>query len=131
MSMLLARPRSVTSRVETRNSSVTSLTTIDSVSVDLVSTVKWLVYVQGTQESDANKKIVLEITATHDGHTVGSGLDATDTSFTTYSKLTMGTIVGFTHNVVLTGSGLTQAMALQVSSTTEIDIYTLRLSIKF
>jgi hypothetical protein len=118
-------------RKESTSNGVTTETTVDSVVVDTVAVVKWIVYAQGTAEADADKKKVVEILATHDGHNVGATDDATDTDFTTYAKLKMGTVTGLSFNVDVSGAAGAQVMNLKITSTMSADIRAIREVINF
>jgi hypothetical protein len=116
--------------VSTANN-VTGVVTLDSVNVDLVASVKWFVYAQGNLVGDAPKKRVVEIHATHDGHLVGGGADAANTDFNTTSKLKLGTPLGTTYDVDLSGAGGSQVMRLRVAASTASDFKAIREVIKF
>ena len=101
---------------------VTTLTTIDSVSVDEVRAARWLLHVE--EVADPTKVRVVEINATHDGH---SGADAADTDYTVYAKLKMGAaITGLDWDVTLSGSGAGQLMELTVVSTSAVNVRSIR-----
>ena len=118
-------------RKESTSNGVTAQTTVDSVIVDTVAVVKWIVYAQGTAEADADKKKVVEILATHDGHNVGATDDATDTDYTVYAKLKMGTITGLAFVVDVSGAAGAQVMNLKITSTMSADIRAIREVINF
>ena len=118
-------------RVETSSTNVTTAVTVDSVLVDDVTAVRWVVYCEGNLEADANKKQVVEIMATHDGHNTGAGDDATDSDYTVYAKLKMGVLTGLTFTVDVNGTGAGQTMRLRISSTTAINIHAVREIINF
>ena len=103
-------------------SGITTLTVIDSVLVDDVKAVRWLVHVQ-----QGNKVQTFEIDATHDGT---ASADAVDTDFTKYAKLKMnGNIVGLTVAVSLTGVAAAQTMQLTVTSSAAVEVSSSRLSV--
>ena len=110
-------------RTETSDTAVTTATTVDSVSVDETALCKWIVHVQGNQAGDAAKKQVVEVLATHDGH---SSADATQTDYTVYSKLRIGNVQGLQFSVDVSGSGAAQVMRLRVQSTTSCDVRAIR-----
>ena len=107
---------------EATASGITTLAGVDSVLVDDVKAVRWLIHVQ------QNTKIrTFEIDATHDG-TAAS--DATDTDYTKYAKLKMnGGISGLKVRVDLTGAGVTQAMRLTVQANAAVEVSSSRLSV--
>ncbi len=113
-------------RTEASAGNVTVITTIDSVLVDDVSLVKWSVMIEGNLLADAAKKRAVEILASHDGHINGAGADATDSDYTVYAKLKMGSIVGLVFTVDVSGAGVAQVMRLRVTSTTAVDVRSIR-----
>lgn len=113
-------------RTEASATNVTTQTVIDTVLADDVSLVKWSVMVEGNLLADAALKRSVEILATHDGHINGAGADATDSDYTVYAKLKMGNIVGLTFVVDVSGSGVAQVMRLLVTSTTAVDVRSVR-----
>jgi len=103
-------------------SGITTLQVVDSVLVDDVKAVRWLVHAQ-----QGTKVITYEIDATHDG-TPSS--DATATDFTKYARLKMnGNIVGIVINVRIQGSAGAQTMELTVEATSAVVSSSSRLSI--
>ena len=118
-------------RTVTTSDNVTGVVTLDTVNVDTVASVKWFVYAQGNLVGDAPKKRVVEIHATHDGHLVGGGADAANTDFNVTSKLSLGTPLGTTYDVILTGAGGSQAMELRVAASTASDFKATREVINF
>ncbi len=103
---------------------VTGTNILDSVLVDVVATVKWLVTIR--QGADF---VSQEVWVTHDGTTGG---DATLTDKTIYAKIkTAGTIAGFDINVTLTGVGAAQAMNLSVTNTASADWFATRVPVNF
>jgi len=115
-------------RTESSSTAVTTAVSVDTVLVDDVAACKWTVHVQGNQSGDAAKKQVVEVLATHDGHTTA---DATVTDYTVYSKLRIGTLSGLQFSVDVSGSGAAQTMRLRVSSTTSVDVRATRELIAF
>lgn len=114
-------------RTESSAAAVTAQTVIDTMLVDDVSTVKWVVHCEGNLLADAARKAVVEIVSTHDGHINGAGADATDTDFTTYAKLKVGgNIIGLMFDVDVSGAGVAQVMRLLVTSTTAVDVRAVR-----
>lgn len=113
-------------RTETSLTNITGITTLDSVVVDDVASVKWFVYAQGNLIGDAPKKRVVEIHATHDGHLVGGGADAADTDHNVTSKLSLGTGLGVTYTIDLDGAGAGQTMRLRVAASTASDFRAVR-----
>jgi len=113
-------------RTEAGATNVTTITTIDSVLADDVSLVKWSVMVEGNLLADAALKRAVEVLATHDGHINGAGADATDSDYTVYAKLKMGNIVGLVFTVDVSGAGVAQVMRLRVTSTTAVDVRSVR-----
>lgn len=115
-------------RTESTATAVTTAVSVDTVLCDDVAACKWTVHVQGNQSGDAAKKQVVEILGTHDGH---STADATQTDYTVYSKLRIGTLAGLQFSVDVSGSGAAQSMRLRVSSTTSVDVRATRELIAF
>ena len=115
-------------RTESTATAVTSASSVDTVLVDDVAACKWTVYCQGNATGDAAKKQVVEILSTHDGH---ANADATQTDFTVYSKLRIGTLSGLQFSVDVSGTGAAQTMRLRVSSTTAVDVKATRELIAF
>jgi hypothetical protein len=110
-------------RTESVANAVTAAVTVDSVLVDDVEAVKWVVYCAGSGGGDLTKKQVVEILATHDG---SSGSDATATDYNVYAKLKMGTIPGLEFSVDVSGVGAAQAMRLRVTSTMSVNVQAIR-----
>ena len=101
---------------------VVAVTTIDTVLVDNVKAVRWLVHVQ-----QGTKVKTFEVDATHDG-TAGS--DATDSDFTKYARLKMnGNIGGLKVKVVVAGTAGAQTMGLTVEANAAVVVSTSRLSV--
>jgi len=113
-------------RTETSLDNITGITTLDTVLVDAVASVKWFVYAQGNGAGAAARKLVVEIHATHDGHIIGGGADATDTDHNVTSKLKLGASLGITYTVDLDGAGGTQTMRLRVTASTASDFRAIR-----
>lgn len=107
------------------------VTTVDSVLVDEVSSVRWLIHIEGASTINANDKHVIEVLATHDGDIHGSANDATTTDFNEFGKLKIGNI-NFDLDVSLSSAGASQVMQLDiVSSTIAINVRALRDDITF
>ncbi len=103
-------------------SGVTTLQVIDSVLVDDVKAVRWLIHAQ-----QGTKVITYEIDATHDGTNAS---DATATDFTKYARLKMnGNIVGIAINVRIQGATTAQTMELTVVATSAVEVSSSRLSV--
>jgi len=113
-------------RTEAASTNVTTQVTLDSVLVDTAAAVKWILHAQGNLSADADKKHVVEIMATHDGHNTSGGADATDTDYTVYAHLSMGVITGIALTIDVSGSGAAQVMNLKVASTMAADIKSIR-----
>ena len=99
--------------------SATSVT--DSVLVDDVKAVRWLVHIQ-----QGTNVYTYEVDATHNGT---AGGDATVVDNTKYARLKIGNIAGLSVDVTLTGATTTQAMNLIVSATASVDVTSVRLSV--
>jgi hypothetical protein len=112
------------SNVGTTLGAVSGTNTLDSVLVDVVAAVKWLVVCrQGTAMK------ALEIWASHDGTT---GADAVDTDDTEYARIKKNAaIAGFSVAVDLSGAGAAQVMRLQVTSTAAADWQATRVPVNF
>lgn len=110
--------------VGTTLSSVSGTNTLDSVLVDNVAAVKWLVVCrQGTSMKS------VEIWASHDGTT---GADAVDTDDTEYASIKKNApITGFDVTVDLSGVAAAQVMRLQVTSTASADWQATRVPVNF
>jgi len=118
-------------RTETQALNVTTLTTVDSVNCDVTAAVKWMVYVQGNLVGDAAKKFCIEVFATHDGHNVSGGADATQADDTQYAKLKVGNLSGLDISIDVSGAGAAQVMNLKVVSTDAVDVRAVREVIDF
>ena len=92
---------------------VTALTTLDSVLVDKIKCVKWLI--QAFEEATPANVQALECFAAHNGT---AAADATVADNTIYSKLRLGANFNFTVATDLNGVGGAQVMRLRVSSST-------------
>ena len=105
---------------------------VDSVNVDLVAGVKWILHAQGSLEVEAGRKTEVEILAVHNGHNTGAGADASSTDFNVSGKLRIGSNLGLSYDVVLSGSGAGQTMELEVTpSGTNVDVRVVREIIEF
>ncbi len=113
-------------RTSTNLSNVSGSTTISVDLVDEVAAVIWSVYAQGETEGTAHLKYAGQIFATHDGHNTGAGDDATTVDFTVTTKLKLGNLSGIDFDVVLSGAGGTQAIELNVASSTNANVTVIR-----
>lgn len=118
--ILLARPLGSATETTKIVQGVTTEQIIDSVNVDGIAAVRWLVFTQAS--ADLNKKKFVEITAIHNG----TGSDATDAQYSIISTLKYGSISGLSFSVGLSGIGVAQKMELKVSSTDSVDIHVTR-----
>lgn len=101
---------------------VITSTTIDSVLVDAADAAMWLVTI--AQTGTANKQ-TMEVIAQHNGT---STADATTADYSVFGKLKTGSaIVGLSVQVVVSGTGTSQVMALKVSSTNAVAVKAVRL----
>jgi len=114
--------------VKTTATNVTTAVTLDSVLVDSVEAVKWLVSARGNLAADDEKKKAVEIWAVHDGST---GSDATSADYTVYATVKHGNLTGLTFTVDVNGTGASQTMRLRVSSTTAVDVRAVRTIVDF
>lgn len=114
--------------VKTSATNVTTAVTLDSVLVDNVEAVKWLVSARGNLAADDEKKKAVEIFAVHDG---SAGSDATAADYTVYATVKHGTLTGLTFTVDVNGTGASQTMRLRVSSTTAVDVRAVRTIVDF
>jgi hypothetical protein len=87
-------------------------TNVDTVLVDVVSSVFWEVYVRGNAGADQNKLEVFKIMASHDGTPSG---DAVTAKHNVIGKLKFGSLGALGIDVVLVGAGGAQTMALEVT----------------
>lgn len=118
--IILARPLGGASETTKIVQGVTTEQIIDSVKVDGIAAVRWLVFTQAS--ADLNKKKFVEITAIHNG----TGSDATDAQYSIISTLKYGSISGLSFSVGLSGIGLSQNMELKVSSIDSVDVHITR-----
>jgi len=95
---------------------ITTETIVDSVLIDDVYAVKWMIY---ALTQDGTKQRYVEVTAAHNG--VMS--DATEAKFHIIGIMRYGSINGLSFNVGITGSGENQAMELRISSIDIIDVH--------
>lgn len=114
--------------VKTTATNVTTAVTLDSVLVDDVEAVKWLVSARGNLAANDEKKKAVEIWAVHDGST---GSDATSADYTVYATVKHGTLTGLTFTVDVNGTGAAQTMRLRVSSTMAVDVRAVRTIVDF
>lgn len=118
-------------RTETTATNVTTITTIDSVLVDDVAAVDWKVHIKGNLVGDATKTEIYRIHATHDGHNVSGGADATDANNDLSRVRIGGNLTGLSVTVDVSGTGAAQVMRLRVASTTAVDVKAIREVILF
>jgi hypothetical protein len=104
-------------RNEDSAAAVTTATIVDEVLVDNVNVVHWDVLAIEVA-TPANKEF-LHITALHNGTT---SADATDVDWDRQRRKTGSPITGYDVDVVLNGTGGTQEMRLQVTSTDSVDV---------
>lgn len=105
---------------------ITSATTIDTVLVDDYQAVKWFIAI--FDEGDTDQKFAAEIWALHDGNVSG---DATEVDWNEVSKLKInGDITGLGIEVVLSGTGASQTMGLQVTSTDVVTVFATRVDVQ-
>lgn len=90
---------------------VTGITTLDSVLVDKVKCVKWLIHAF-EQATPANVQAV-ECFGIHNGT---AAADATTTDDTVFSKLKLGSTFNFQVSTDVSGAGVAQVMRLRVAS---------------
>jgi hypothetical protein len=115
-------------RGKSSGSGITTNTTIDQVLVDEVSACKWLITIENTA-SPANK-IHVEAFVGHNGH---ASADASGLDDTVYAKLKLGSNFNYDLNFVLAGSGASQFMRMEISSTepSGVNIYAKRIEVLF
>lgn len=95
-------------------SAITSATNIGCVKVDLIRTAKWLVEFEDVATGEI---ISYDVMGSHDGSTDGT-TDAVNTDQSTAPQLRVNNVnFNRTVNVVLSGSGASQEMCVQVSTT--------------
>lgn len=103
---------------------VSAISTQDSVLVDTVAAVKWLVTCR--QGTSMNSRIVW---ASHDGT---SGADAVDTDETVYAKIKKNAaIAGIAVTIDLSGAGVAQVMRLRVATSGAADWHATRMPVNF
>ena len=85
-------------------------TNVDSVLVDQIQTVTWIIVARDT--SNANRVKRMEVQALHDGH---AGADAATSKESVNEKMNIGN-VNVQINTVLTGAGAAQAMNLELNT---------------
>lgn len=118
-------------RTETTATNVTTITTIDSVLVDTVAAVDWKLHIKGNLVGDATKTEIYRIHATHNGHNVSGGADATDANNDSSRVRIGGNLTGVSVTVDVSGTGASQVMRLRVASTTAVDVKAVREIIVF
>lgn len=117
---------SAKTHVEKVSLGVTTITVIDSVLVDVAAHVKWTLNIRDGATSIRTR--VSEVT--HDG--VDAGADATALDFANFAALKVGpTPTGLVIAFALVGAGGTQAIELRVTSTTSVDVRSIREIIPF
>jgi hypothetical protein len=105
------------------STNITTATNVDSVLVDDFLAVKWVIV--ASKNTDNSDRESMEILAVHNGDVA----DATEVDWNDYGRLAVGnTISGLSANVVLSGAGASQVMALQISSTDPVDIRVTRIT---
>jgi hypothetical protein len=113
------------SPVLTTDTAITSATTVDTVLVDDVDSVKW--FVCATEVGTPANKECSEIYAVHDGT---ASADATAVDYAEYARLRSGAqISGLSFDVVLAGTAGTQTMGIEVTSTASVDVRVIRLDL--
>lgn len=110
--------------VSTTQSGVSTISTQDSVLVDAVASVQWLVTAR--QGTSMNSRIVW---ASHDGTTGGDAVDVDHTEFAKIKKNAV--IAGLTVDVDLSGAGAAQVMRLRVATTAAADWHATRMPVNF
>jgi hypothetical protein len=105
-------------KTESKTDSVTTATTLDSVLVDGILAVEWLVHARSTV---SNTNIWAgKVLAIHDGTSTG---DATDVDYNTFSILKTGSAIpALDFEVVLSGAGVSQEMQLKATSSQAVNI---------
>ncbi|MEE8113271.1 MAG: hypothetical protein V3T23_02840 [Nitrososphaerales archaeon] len=110
--------------VSTTQVGVSTISTQDSVLVDSVASVQWLVTAR--QGTSMNSRVVW---ASHDGTT---GSDAVDTDHTEFAKIKKNAVIaGLTVDVDLSGAGAAQVMRLRVATTAAADWHATRMPVNF
>lgn len=114
----------LSARKESVATNVAAVTVIDEVATQQTEAVKWIVYAKGNSQADAQKRIVMEVLAVHNGTTVA---DASEVDYTSYAKLKLGVLSNMLVDVDLSGAGAAQRMRLRVTSPdTSVDVYAVR-----
>jgi len=107
------------------NTGVSGTNVQDSVVVDTVTAVKWLVNIRQGASMRAR-----EVYAAHDG--IDAGADATDADSTQYASLSMGSaIAGLAVSVDVSGAAGAQVMRLNVTTTGAADVFSRRIPINY
>lgn len=115
------------SHLEVAATNVSTETVIDTVVVDDATVVNWTVYVQDSV-SPQNRRAV-KITAMHNGTTAS---DANEVEYNKYSIVQSGTeISGLTITVDQSGTGAAQVMNLKVAAAGDVDVASVRETIRF
>lgn len=104
---------------------VTTPVTVDSILVDSYQGAIWDLV--AFLESNPKQKQMITLSAVHNGTAT---IDADDTDETSYAKLKVGSPFSISASIVLSGSGATQTMALQVSAGAAVTVRALRRVIK-
>ena len=105
-------------KTESKTDSVSTAATLDSVLVDDILAVEWIVHARSTVS--ASKVWSAKILAIHNGT---STTDADDVDYNTFAVLKMGgNITQLDFEVVLNGTGAAQEMRLQASSNEAVNI---------
>lgn len=113
---------------QSSQSGVTAITTVDSVLVDEVASVEWLVTVENAA-SPANKKHYI-VYAGHDGH---AAADATGSDDSVFARLRQGANFNDSITVDVNGAGAAQVLRLRVTSTepSGVNVYAKRVENRF
>lgn len=112
--------------VQAAADNVTLATAVDSVLVDEVRSIEWIVYVEEAANPANRRKF--QVSAMHDGTAVA---DATSVDWNSASVLRMGSnITGLDTTVTLSGTGAAQAMELTVVSTAAVNVRVARLTVE-
>lgn len=105
---------------------VTTATDVDSVLVDDVTSIEWIVYVEEAG-TPANRRKV-QVSAMHNGT---ASADATAVDYNIASILSAGSaIAGLVIEPTLSGTGATQEMSLTVTSTPAVNVRVARLTVE-
>lgn len=105
-------------------SAVTTATTVNTVLVDNVFAAKW--FVQCELDSDDTSRRAFEVYAVHDG---GAATDATEADWNNISIVKVGSSIDVDVDVVLSGTGASQTMGLQLTASSAISGSFIRLSV--